>query len=244
MNGKLYLVATPIGNLEDISLRAIRTLKDCDLILAEDTRKAGILLKHYEITKKMYSHHGFNEHQATPEIIRWLKTGTKICLITDAGTPGISDPGFLLLRECIAQDIEIESIPGASALLPALVNSGLPCDRFCFEGFLPVKKGRFTRLQILAKEERTLVFYESPHRLLKTLEEFIQVFGESRKGSISRELTKIYEETKRGPLYELKEYFTKNTPKGEFVICISGFDSKNPTEISLENSIIEHEIEE
>jgi 16S rRNA (cytidine1402-2'-O)-methyltransferase len=242
MNGKLYLVATPIGNLEDITFRAISTLKACELVLAEDTRKAGILLKHYDISKKMYAHHGFNEHQATPEIIKWLKTGSKICLITDAGTPGISDPGFLLLRECIAQGIEIESLPGASALLPALLNSGLPCDRFCFEGFLPVKKGRMTRLIGLVKEERTMIFYESPHRLIKTLDEFIVHFGENRKASISRELTKIYEETRRGSLLELRDHFADNPPKGEFVISISGFnpktdtDSFNPAETYLEEN--------
>jgi len=239
MNGKLYLVATPIGNLEDITLRALSTLKSCDLVLAEDTRKAGILLKHYELSKKMYAHHGFNEHQATPEIIKWLLTGSKICLITDAGTPGISDPGFLLLRECIAQGIEIESLPGASALLPALVNSGLPCDRFCFEGFLPVKKGRQTRLMNLQKEERTLIFYESPHRLLKTLDEFILHFGENRKASISRELTKLYEETRRGTLLDLKQYFTQNTPKGEFVVCIAGLHPKTDLH-TFDSSLIEN----
>ena len=230
MNGKLYLVATPIGNLEDITLRALYLLKTCDIILAEDTRKAGILLKHYDISKKMYAHHSFNEHQAIPEIIKWLLMGSKICLITDAGTPGISDPGFLLLRECIAKDIPIESLPGASALLPALLNSGFPCDRFCFEGFLPVKKGRQTRLNSLIGEERTMIFYESPHRILKTLDEFILAFGPNRKASISRELTKIYEETIRGSLQELKDHFTKNNPKGEFVLCIMGLDPKKKNE--------------
>ncbi len=234
MNGKLYLVPTPIGNLEDITLRSLYILKTCDIILAEDTRKAGILLKHYDISKKLYSHHSFNEHQAIPEIIKWLLTGSKICLITDAGTPGISDPGFLLIRECITQRIPLESLPGASALLPALLNSGLPCDRFCFEGFLPVKKGRQTRLKSLIIEERTMIFYESPHRIVKTLEEFIQTFGETRRASISRELTKIYEETLRGSLRTLKEHFTKNTPKGEFTICLAGFDRKSESPDSLE----------
>ncbi len=244
MNGKLYLVATPIGNLEDITLRALSNLKSCDIILAEDTRKAGILLKHYEISKKLYAHHGFNEHQATPEIIRWLLKGSQICLITDAGTPGISDPGFLLLRECIAQGIPIESLPGASALLPALVNSGLPCDRFCFEGFLPVKKGRFTRLKSLIAEERTLIFYESPHRLLKTLEEFIQTFEGSRRASISRELTKIYEETVRGTLIELKEYYTQHSPKGEFVICVAGLNSKTSANLDTLEILTKEDLDE
>jgi 16S rRNA (cytidine1402-2'-O)-methyltransferase len=233
MNGKLYLVATPIGNLEDITLRSLFLLKTCDIILAEDTRKAGILLKHYDISKKLYAHHSFNEHQATPEIIRWLLMGSKICLITDAGTPGISDPGYLLIRECISQGIPIESPPGASALLPALLNSGLPCDRFCFEGFLPVKKGRMTRLNSLAEEERTMIFYESPHRILKTLEEFISHFGSERKSSISKELTKIYEETVRGSLLELKQHFTKNIPKGEFTLCVAGLDPKMKSLSSL-----------
>lgn len=244
MNGKLFLVATPIGNLEDITLRAISLLKSCDLVLAEDTRKAGMLLKHFEISKKMYSHHGFNEHQATPEIIKWLKSGSKICLITDAGTPGISDPGFLLVRECIAQGIEIESPPGASALLPALLNSGLPCDRFCFEGFLPVKKGRQTRLISLSREERTMIFYESPHRIIKTLEEFILHFGENRKSSISRELTKLFEETRRGTLLELKNHFTQNQPKGEFVLCVSGFNSKTDQEYPLQFENLSQDDEE
>ncbi len=226
MNGKLYLIATPIGNLEDISLRSLTVLKSCDFILAEDTRKAGILLKHYEISKKLYSHHSHNEHQAIPELIRMLLKGSVLGLITDAGTPGISDPGFLLVRECIQFNIPIESLPGASALLPALLNSGLPCDRFCFEGFLPVKKGRATRLKMLSKEERTLIFYESPHRILKTLDEFIETFGSLRQGSISRELTKIYEETIRGTLQELKEYYTLHSPKGEFTLCIAGYHEK------------------
>ncbi|RZK80431.1 MAG: 16S rRNA (cytidine(1402)-2'-O)-methyltransferase [Pedobacter sp.] len=226
MIGKLFLVPTPIGNLEDMTFRAIRVLKEADVILAEDTRTSAPLLKHFGIDKKAYAHHQHNEHQATTEIIRFLKEGKKVALISDAGTPAISDPGFFLVREAIKNDLEIECLPGATAFVPALVNSGLPCDSFVFEGFLPVKKGRQTRFKKLAEEERTMVLYESPHRLLKTLEEFAQYLGADRQASASRELTKIYEETVRGTLLEIKSHFENNILKGEFVICIAGCEPK------------------
>jgi len=222
MTGKLYLVPTPIGNLEDITFRAIRILKEADLILAEDTRTSAPLLKHFGIEKRVFAHHQHNEHKATTEIIRFLKEGQQVALISDAGTPAISDPGFFLVREALKQDIAIECLPGATAFVPALINSGLPSDRFTFEGFLPVKKGRQTRMKELAEEERTMIFYESPHRLLKTLEEFIQFWGEDRQASVSRELTKVFEETVRGTLTEIKTHFETNVLKGEFVICVAG----------------------
>ena len=222
MKGKLYLVPTPIGNLEDMTFRAIRILKEVDLILAEDTRTSAPMLKHFGIDKKVFSHHQHNEHKAVNEIIRFLNEGQQIALISDAGTPAISDPGYLLSREAIKNDIEIECLPGATAFVPALVNSGLANDRFSFEGFLPLKKGRQTRLKELALEKRTMIIYESPHRLLKSLDEFITYFGEDRQASVSRELTKMYEETVRGSLLEIKEHFTNGTVKGEFVICIAG----------------------
>ncbi|MEJ5964424.1 16S rRNA (cytidine(1402)-2'-O)-methyltransferase [Pedobacter immunditicola] len=222
MDGKLFLVPTPIGNLEDMTFRAIRVLKEADIILAEDTRTSAPLLKHFGIDKKAYSHHQHNEHKATSEIIRFLKEGKKVALISDAGTPAISDPGFYLVREVIKNDLEVECLPGATAFVPALVNSGLPADSFVFEGFLPVKKGRQTRMKKLAEEERTIILYESPHRLLKTLEEFSQFFGEDRQASVSRELTKLYEETVRGTLAEIKSHFENNILKGEFVICVAG----------------------
>jgi len=222
MEGKLFLVPTPIGNLEDMTFRAIRILKEADIILAEDTRTSAPMLKHFGIDKKAYSHHQHNEHQATSEIIKFLKEGKNVALISDAGTPAISDPGFFLVRETIKQNLPVECLPGATAFVPALVNSGLPSDAFVFEGFLPVKKGRQTRLKKLALEERTIVLYESPHRLLKTLEEFVQYLGENRQASVSRELTKLYEETVRGTLTEIKSHFENNTLKGEFVICIAG----------------------
>jgi len=223
---KLYIVPTPIGNLEDITLRAIRILKEVDLILAEDTRKSGILLKHLDINKKMFAHHQHNEHKTVEMIAERIANGEKIALITDAGTPGISDPGFLLIRECIAKGIEIECLPGATAFVPALVNSGLPCDEFVFVGFLPQKKGRQTKIKSLANEQRTIVFYESPHRLVKALEQFMEFFGEDRKTSVSRELTKIFEENKRGTLKELAEYFKTKTVKGEIVIVVEGNKNK------------------
>jgi len=222
MTGKLYLVPTPIGNLEDMTFRAIRVLKEADLILAEDTRTSAPLLKHFGIDKKVFSHHQHNEHKSVTEIVRFLKEGRQIALISDAGTPAISDPGFLLVREAIKNDLPVECLPGATAFVPALVNSGLSADRFTFEGFLPVKKGRQTRLKSLAQEERTMIFYESPHRLLKTLEEFAQYFGEDRQASVSRELTKMFEETVRGTLTSVKLHFETHTLKGEFVICVDG----------------------
>ena len=223
MEGKLYLVPTPIGNLEDITFRAIRILKEADIILAEDTRTSAPLLKHFGIDKKMYSHHQHNEHKSVTEIVRFLKEGKQVALISDAGTPAISDPGYLLVREALKNDLKVECLPGATAFVPALVNSGLSSDRFTFEGFLPVKKGRQTRLKELAEEERTMIFYESPHRILKTLEEFIAFFGDEREASVSRELTKMFEETVRGKLSEIKAHFETHVLKGEFVICVSGF---------------------
>lgn len=219
---KLYLVPTPIGNLEDITLRAINVLKAVDAILAEDTRTSGILLKHLGISKPLHSYHIFNEHQTVQRVIAQLKSGKQLALVSDAGTPGISDPGFLLVRECLKNGIQVECLPGPTAFVPALVNSGFPTDRFTFEGFLPHKKGRQTRLQELAAEERTMIFYESPHRLLKTLQQFLEVFGAERQGSVSRELTKVYEETVRGTLPEIIAYFAEKTVKGEIVICIQG----------------------
>ena len=194
---KLYLIPTPIGNLEDITLRALRILKEVDLVLAEDTRTSKPLMKHFEITTPLQSHHLFNEHAKVEEVVNQIKSGVTIALITDAGTPGISDPGFLLVRECIKNAIDVETLPGATAFVPALVNSGLPSERFCFEGFLPHKKGRQTKLESLVEEERTMIFYESPHRLIKTLTSFCEYFGKERKASISRELTKMFEENKR-----------------------------------------------
>ncbi|GAA4280328.1 16S rRNA (cytidine(1402)-2'-O)-methyltransferase [Gaetbulibacter aestuarii] len=219
---KLYLVPTPIGNLKDITLRAIEVLNDVDLILAEDTRTSGKLLKHFEIGTPMQSHHMHNEHKTVEGIIQKLKSGTTIALISDAGTPAISDPGFLLSRACIENDIEIECLPGATAFVPALVNSGLPNDKFVFEGFLPVKKGRQTRLTFLAEETRTMIFYESPHKLLKTLGHFCEYFGDDRLVSVSRELTKLFEETVRGTAKSVLEHYTKTPPKGEIVIVVGG----------------------
>lgn len=227
MNGKLFLIPTPIGNLEDITLRALRMLKEVDLILAEDTRTAGQLLRHFEIDKRLLSHHQHNEHQALKEIIKMLKDGTNIGLVSDAGTPAISDPGFLLVRECIKEDIEVETLPGPTAFVPALVNSGLPNDKFYFEGFLPQKKGRKTRLLFLADFEETIILYESPHRLLKFIEEVIQYMGAERQMSVSREISKKFEETIRGTAEELKNHFENNPIKGEFVICLAGKNKKS-----------------
>ncbi len=232
---KLYIVPTPIGNLEDITLRAIRILKEVDLILAEDTRKSGILLKHLNIDKKMFAHHQHNEHKTVEMISERIANGEKIALITDAGTPGISDPGFLLIRHCIAKGIEVECLPGATAFVPALVNSGLPCDEFVFVGFLPQKKGRQTKIKSLINEQRTCVFYESPHRLIKALEQFMQFFGEDRKASVSRELTKMFEENKRGTLKELAEYFKTKTIKGEIVIVVEGNKNKKSEDEESDN---------
>jgi len=219
---KLYIVPTPIGNLKDITFRAIEVLKDVDLILAEDTRTSGKLLKHFEINTPSQSHHMHNEHRTVENLIQKLKGGISIALISDAGTPAISDPGFLLTRACIENDIEVDCLPGATAFVPALVNSGLPNDKFVFEGFLPVKKGRQTRLKLLAEETRTIIFYESPHKLIKTLTHFCEYFGEDRALSVSRELTKLYEETIRGTAKEVLAHYTNKPPKGEIVIVVAG----------------------
>jgi 16S rRNA (cytidine1402-2'-O)-methyltransferase len=232
---KLYIVPTPIGNLEDITLRAIRILKEVDLILAEDTRKSGVLLKHLNIEKKMFAHHQHNEHKTVEMIAERIAGGEKIALITDAGTPGISDPGFLLIRECIAKGIEVECLPGATAFVPALVNSGLPCDEFVFVGFLPQKKGRQTKIKSLVDEHRTIVFYESPHRLVKALDQFIEFFGADRNASVSRELTKMFEENKRGTLQELSDYFKSKTIKGEIVMVVEGNKNKKKQEEETES---------
>jgi len=220
---KIYIVPTPIGNLDDITLRAINVLKDVDLILCEDTRRSKKLLIHYEIETPLRSHHKFNEHQEVDIIIEKIKSGTKVALISDAGTPGISDPGSLIVRTCIQNNIEIDCLPGPTAFVPALINSGIPSDKFIFEGFLPVKKGRKTRLEILSKEERTMVFYESPHKILKTLNDFLIHFGSNRKVSISRELTKIYEETIRGTIHSVLESLTEKSIKGEIVVIVEGY---------------------
>jgi 16S rRNA (cytidine1402-2'-O)-methyltransferase len=220
---KLYIVPTPIGNLEDFTFRAINVLKDVDLILCEDTRRSKKLLIHYDIETPLRSHHKFNEHKEIGKVVNKILSGEKIALISDAGTPGISDPGFLAVRTCLENNIEVECLPGATALIPALVNSGIPFDKFVFEGFLPVKKGRKTKLEKLSEEERTMVFYESPHKLLKTLKDFSNSFGPERKVSISRELTKIYEETIRLSLEDSVKLFTEKPPKGEFVIIIEGY---------------------
>ena len=219
---KLYLVPTPIGNLKDMTLRAVEVLKTVDLILAEDTRTSGKLLKHFEVSTPMQSHHMHNEHKSIDGILQKLKSGLVLALISDAGTPAISDPGFLLTRACIENKIEVECLPGPTAFVPALVNSGLPNDKFVFEGFLPVKKGRQTRLMLLAEETRTMIFYESPHKLLKTLRQFCEYFGEERPLSVSRELTKLYEETIRGTAKEVLNHFENNPAKGEIVICVGG----------------------
>jgi 16S rRNA (cytidine1402-2'-O)-methyltransferase len=219
---KLYLVPTPIGNLEDITFRAIKILKEVDFILAEDTRTSGKLLKHYEISTQMHSHHMHNEHKSVKGILQRIQNGETCALISDAGTPAISDPGFLLTRACVEDDIEVDCLPGATAFVPALVNSGLPNDKFVFEGFLPVKKGRQTRLLLLAEETRTMVFYESPHKLMKTLGHFIAYFGADRQVSVSRELTKMFEETIRGTATEVLAHYTSKPPKGEIVVVVEG----------------------
>ncbi len=219
---KLYLVPTPLGNLEDITLRAIRILKEVNVVLAEDTRKTSILLKHYDISTRLVAHHQFNEHKTLSNIINRITTGETMALVTDAGTPGISDPGYLLIRECIKNNIEVECLPGATAFVPALVNSGLPCDRFIFEGFLPVKKGRQTKLKEIVSCDCTMIFYESPHRLVKTLEQFAEYLGMERKACVSRELTKIYEENQRGTIEELIAFYKDKTVKGEIVIVVEG----------------------
>ena len=219
---KLYIVPTPIGNLEDITLRAIKVLKSVDLILAEDTRTSGKLLKHYEIGTQMHSHHMHNEHKTVQGVIQKLKSGLTIALISDAGTPAISDPGFLLTRACVENEIDVECLPGATAFVPALVNSGLPNDKFVFEGFLPVKKGRQSRFLLLAEEPRTIILYESPHKLIKTLSHICEYFGEERQISVSRELSKLFEVTKRGTAKSVLENYTNHPPKGEIVIVVAG----------------------
>lgn len=227
MSGKLYIVPTPVGNLGDMAPRAIATLKSCDLVLCEDTRTSGILLKHFDITTPTASHHKFNEHTSVEPVVNRLKGGENIALISDAGTPGISDPGFMLVRECRRNDIEVETLPGPTALIPALVNSGLPCDRFVFEGFLPQKKGRATRISEIAEETRTTIFYESPLRLVKTLQQLAQACGNDREASVSREISKIHDTTVTGTLQQLIEHFTMNIPRGEIVIVLSGKREKN-----------------
>lgn len=222
INRQLTLVPTPIGNLKDITLRALDELRSADLILAEDTRTTGILLKHYEIARPLQSYHIFNEHKSVQKIIETIRSGKRVVLVSDAGTPGISDPGFLLVRTCLENEIEVTCLPGATAFVPALVMSGLPSDAFVFEGFLPVKKGRQTRLNALKEESRTMIFYESPHRILKTLEQFREVFGPDRRAAVSREISKMYEETVRGTLSEILTIFADKAPKGEIVIVIEG----------------------
>lgn len=219
---KLYVVPTPVGNLEDMTIRAVRVLNEVDLILAEDTRTSSVLLKHFDIHTPMTSHHKFNEHKTVEHLVERIQQGTTVALISDAGTPAISDPGFLLVRACVSRDIDVECLPGATAFVPALVNSGLPNDRFCFEGFLPQKKGRQTKFKELAVEERTMIFYESPFRIVKTLEQMAEYWGAERKASVSREISKKFEETVRGTLPELIVHFTENPPKGEFVMVVEG----------------------
>ena len=222
MAGKLYIVPTPVGNLEDMSVRAVNVLKSVDAVLAEDTRTSGVLMKHFGIATPMHSHHKFNEHDALPAVIAQLEGGKTLALISDAGTPAISDPGFLLVRECRRQGIEVETLPGPTAFVPALVNSGLPSERFCFEGFLPQKKGRASKLAALCDEQRTMIFYESPMRLLKTLQQFAETFGADREASVSREISKVHNTTHNGTLQELVDYFTLNQPRGEIVIVVAG----------------------
>ena len=224
MAGKLYVVPTPVGNLEDMTFRAIRVLKEADLILAEDTRTSGILLKHFEIKNSMQSHHKFNEHKTVAHVADRIKAGETVALISDAGTPAISDPGFLVVRECVRNGLEVECLPGATAFVPALVSSGLPNERFCFEGFLPQKKGRQTRFKLLAEETRTMINYESPHRLLKTLTQLVEYMGAERQASVSREISKLHEQTVRGTLAELVQHFTETDPRGEIVLIVEGTD--------------------
>lgn len=224
--GKLILVPTPIGNLQDITLRAIDVLKNADVVLAEDTRVSSKLMKHLEIEKRLISHHKFNEHKTVNSIVQQIEMGNLVTLISDAGTPAISDPGFLLVRACVEKDIEVECLPGPTALIPALAVSGLPTDKFVFEGFLPQKKGRQTRLKFLAEETRTMIFYESPFRLVKSLNQFATFWGEERKACVCRELSKMFEEIKRGSIKELEEYYTQHPPKGEIVIVVEGKNEK------------------
>lgn len=220
--GILYVVPTPVGNMEDMTLRAIKVLKEADFVLAEDTRTSGILLKHFDIRNRLMSHHKFNEHGTSAGIVERLRAGATAALISDAGTPGISDPGFLLIREAVNAGIDVQCLPGATAMIPALVSSGLPCDRFCFEGFLPQKKGRKSRIKALAGEERTMVFYESPYRLLKLLEQLAEEFGNERRVCVCREISKIHEESVRGTISEVSAHFKEHEPRGEFVVVVAG----------------------
>lgn len=238
MAGKLYIVPTPVGNLEDMTFRAVKVLKEADLILAEDTRTSSVLLKHYDIHGKLESHHKFNEHKTVETVKERILAGLDVALISDAGTPGISDPGFLLVRTCVGEGIEVQTLPGATAFVPALVSSGFPCDRFCFEGFLPVKKGRQTRLLELASEPRTMIFYESPFRLVKTLLQFAEFFGEDRECSVAREISKMFEEHRRGTLAEVAAWYQEHEPKGEIVIIVAGCPDRKKSEkdIDSENS--------
>lgn len=224
--GVLYVVPTPVGNMEDMTFRAIRILKEADLVLAEDTRTSGVLLKHYDIQNHLMSHHKFNEHGTSAGIVERLKAGATVALISDAGTPGISDPGFFLVREAVRAGVEVQCLPGATAFVPALVSSGLPCDRFAFEGFLPPKKGRQTKLDSLKEEPRTMIFYESPYRLLKTLQQLAEVMGADRQACVCREISKVHEESVRGTLEEVIAHFTETEPRGEIVIIVAGFDAK------------------
>ena len=222
--GTLYVVPTPVGNMEDITLRALRTLKEVDVILAEDTRTSGMLLKHYDIQARLLSHHKFNEHQTSLGLARRIAAGENMALISDAGTPAISDPGFMLVRACVEEDVRVECLPGATAFVPALVTSALPCERFCFEGFLPQKKGRQTKLESLKDEDRTMIFYESPYRLVKTLQQFAETYGGDRQVSVCREISKVHEESVRGTLEEVIAHFKEKEPKGEIVIILAGCD--------------------
>lgn len=235
--GILYLVPTPVGNLEDMTFRAVRLLKEADLILAEDTRTSGVLMKHYDIHKPLMAHHKFNEHGTSASVVERLKAGQTICLVTDAGTPGISDPGFYLVREAVAAGVEVQTLPGATAFVPALVSSGLPCDKFCFEGFLPQKKGRQTRLEQLKEEHRTMIFYESPYRLVKTLQQFAEFYGEERQVSVCREISKVHEESVRGSLAEVIAHFNETPPKGEIVIILAGSEVEKKKEKHSSNNI-------
>jgi 16S rRNA (cytidine1402-2'-O)-methyltransferase len=227
--GILYIVPTPVGNMEDITFRAVRILKEVDLVLAEDTRTSGILLKHYDIKNALMSHHKFNEHGTSAGVVNRLLAGENVALISDAGTPGISDPGFFLVREAVRAGVEVQCLPGATAFVPALVSSGLPCDRFAFEGFLPQKKGRQTKLESLKDEARTMIFYESPYRLVKTLEQFAETYGGERQVSVCREISKVHEESVRGSLDEVIAHFKEKEPKGEIVIILAGCDEKPKT---------------
>lgn len=228
--GILYVVPTPVGNLEDITLRALRVLREADLVLAEDTRTSGVLLKHYEINARLVSHHKFNEHQTAEAMAARAAAGERLALISDAGTPGISDPGFMLVRACVERGVEVQCLPGATAFVPALVASGLPCERFAFEGFLPQKKGRATRIGQLCEETRTMVFYESPHRVVKTLAQFVEAFGPDRRVSVCREISKVHEESVRGTLAEVHAHFLETEPRGEFVLVVEGCASERKKE--------------